>query len=67
MKLNPSHSFSHNLCFKSLNGKCDPILDIYSSRTFLKFKKTPQFGQGLVIQIVFQKFETLKNSNYLEV
>lgn len=42
MKLNPNHSFSHNLWhFKSLNERCDPILDIYSSKKFLKFKKKP--------------------------
>jgi hypothetical protein len=26
--------FGHNLCYKYLNGSCEPILDIYISRVF---------------------------------
>jgi len=32
-------SFGHNLCFKYLNGSCNPILGIYVSRTFQWYKK----------------------------
>jgi hypothetical protein len=30
----PSLSFDHNLCFKSSNGTCEPILDIKVLRDF---------------------------------
>jgi len=30
----PDLYFGHNLCFKYPNGSCEPILDIYVSRTF---------------------------------
>jgi len=30
----PSLSFGHNLCFRYPNESCEPILDIYVSRTF---------------------------------
>ncbi len=32
-------SFSHNLCFKYPNGSCEPILDIYISRSFQWYKE----------------------------
>jgi hypothetical protein len=32
-------SFGHNLCFEYPNGSCEPILDIYVSRTFPWYKK----------------------------
>ncbi len=35
----PGLSFGHNLCFKCLNGSCEPILDIYVQRTFQWYKK----------------------------
>ncbi len=34
-----SPSFDHKLCFKYPNGSCDPILNIYVSRTFRWYKK----------------------------
>jgi hypothetical protein len=40
-------SFGYNLCFKCLNGQCEPILDIYVPRTFQWYKKrfkTLSFG-----------------------
>jgi hypothetical protein len=37
--LTPSPSFGHNLCFKCLNGSCEPILDIYIPRTSQQFKE----------------------------
>jgi hypothetical protein len=37
--LTPGPSFGHNLCFRSLNEQCDPILDIYVSRTFQWYKE----------------------------
>ncbi len=30
----PGPSFGHNLCFRCPNEQCDPILDIYTSRSF---------------------------------
>jgi hypothetical protein len=30
--------FCHNLCCKYLNGSCEPILDIYVSRDFQRYK-----------------------------
>jgi len=35
----PDLSFGHNLCFKCPNGSCEPILDIYVSRTLWWYKK----------------------------
>ncbi len=32
--LTPSYSLRHNLCFKYSNGPCEPILNIYISRSF---------------------------------
>jgi hypothetical protein len=32
-------SFGHNLCFRCLNGSCEPILDIYVSIDFQWYKK----------------------------
>jgi hypothetical protein len=32
-------SFSHNLCCKYLNGSCEPILNIYVSRNFKRYKE----------------------------
>jgi hypothetical protein len=35
----PNPSFGHNLCFKCSNESCEPILDIYVSRTFQWYKE----------------------------
>jgi hypothetical protein len=35
----PNPSFDHNLCWKSLNGSCKAIFDIYTSRPFQRYKK----------------------------
>jgi hypothetical protein len=32
-------SFGHNLCFKCLNGSCEPILDIYILKDFQWYKE----------------------------
>ncbi len=32
-------SFGHNLCFKSPNGLCEPILNIYVPKDFQQYKK----------------------------
>jgi hypothetical protein len=32
--LTPSPSFGHNLCFRCLNGSCEPIFNIYIPRNF---------------------------------
>jgi hypothetical protein len=32
-------SFGHNLCFKSPNGLCEPILDIYVPKDFQQYKE----------------------------
>jgi len=37
--LTPSPSFGHNLCFRCLNGSCEPILNIYISINFEWYKK----------------------------
>ncbi len=37
--LTPGPSFGHNLCFKSLNGSCELILDIYVPRPFQWYNK----------------------------
>jgi hypothetical protein len=34
----PGPSFGHNLCFRSPNEQCEPILDIYASRAFHWYK-----------------------------
>jgi hypothetical protein len=31
--------FGHNLCFKCLNGSCEPILYIYTPRDFRWYKE----------------------------
>jgi hypothetical protein len=35
----PDPSFGHNLCFRSLNEQCKPILDMYVSRAFQWYKE----------------------------
>jgi hypothetical protein len=35
----PGPSFGHNLCFRCLNEQCEPILDIYASRSFQWYKE----------------------------
>jgi hypothetical protein len=35
----PSPSFGHNLCFKCLNGSCEPLLDISVPRAFQWYKE----------------------------
>jgi len=37
--LTPDPSFGHNLCFKSSNEQCEPILNIYVPRSFQWYKK----------------------------
>jgi hypothetical protein len=37
--LTPDPSFGHNLCFKCSNEQCKPILDIYVSRAFQRYKE----------------------------
>ncbi len=37
--LTPGSSFDHNLCCKCPNGSCEAILDIYTSRTFQRYKE----------------------------
>ncbi len=37
--LTPSPSFDHNSCCKCLNGPCEAIFDIYTSRPFQRYKK----------------------------
>jgi hypothetical protein len=37
--LTPVLSFGHNLCFRSLNGSCEPILDINISIAFQWYKE----------------------------
>jgi hypothetical protein len=32
-------SFDYNLCYKCLNGSCEAILDIYTSRPFQRYRK----------------------------
>jgi len=37
--LTPDPSFDHNLCCSYLNGLCEAIFDIYTSRPFQRYKK----------------------------
>jgi hypothetical protein len=37
--LTPGLSFDHNLCCRCPNGSCKAILDIYTSRTFQRYKE----------------------------
>jgi hypothetical protein len=37
--LTPGPFFDHNLCYRCPNGSCEAILDIYTSRTFRRYKK----------------------------
>ncbi len=39
--LTPSLSFDHNLCCRCPNGSCEAISDIYTSRTFQRYKEHP--------------------------
>jgi hypothetical protein len=53
----PDLSFGHNLCFKCPNGSCEPILDIYVSRTLWWYKKI--FNQWILsLAITLWKFES---------
>jgi hypothetical protein len=36
--LTPDFSFDHNLCYRCPNGSCEVILNIYTSRTFQRYK-----------------------------
>jgi len=38
--LTPDPSFDHNLCYICPNGSCEAILDIYTSRTFQRYKES---------------------------
>jgi hypothetical protein len=40
--LTPGPSFAHNLCFRSPNEQCEPILDIYAPRSFQWYKELLQ-------------------------
>jgi len=42
--LTPGPSFAHNLGYRCLNGLCEAILDIYTSRPFHWYKNTPMWG-----------------------
>jgi hypothetical protein len=37
--LTPDLSFDHNLCCRCLNGSCETIFDIYTSRPFQQYKE----------------------------
>jgi hypothetical protein len=37
--LTPDLSFCHNLCYRCLNGSCEPILDIYTSIAFQWYRE----------------------------
>ncbi len=37
--LTPGPSFDHNLCCRYPNGSCEAIFDIYTSKSFQRFKK----------------------------
>jgi hypothetical protein len=37
--LTPDPSFDHNLCCRCPNGSCEVIFDIYTSRTFQRYKE----------------------------
>ncbi len=39
VSLTPGPSFDHNLCCRCPNGSCKAILDIYTSRTFQRYKE----------------------------
>ncbi len=39
ISLTPGPSFSHNLCYKCLNGLCKAISDIYTSIPFQRYKE----------------------------
>ncbi len=39
--LTPNFSFCHNLCYRYLNGSCEPIIDIYTLITFQWYKERP--------------------------
>jgi hypothetical protein len=39
VSLTPGPSFDHNLCYRFLNGPCEAILDIYTSRAFQRYKE----------------------------
>jgi len=39
VSLTPDPSFDHNLCYRCRNGSCEAILDIYTSRSFQRYKE----------------------------
>jgi hypothetical protein len=39
VSLTPGLSFNYNLCYRCLNGSCEAIFDIYSSRPFQQYKE----------------------------
>jgi hypothetical protein len=42
--LTPGHSFDHNLCYRRPNGRCKPILDIYTWKLFNDIKNASRQG-----------------------
>ncbi len=38
-RLTPGPSFAHNLYFRCSNAQCEPILDIYVSRSFQRYQE----------------------------
>ncbi len=57
VNLTPSQSFDHNLCFRSPNGSCKPILDIYVSITFQWYIKNLSIHWVLTPIISFWTFK----------
>jgi len=42
--LTPGPSFDHNLCCRCLNGSCEAIFDIYTSKPFQNIENTSRWG-----------------------
>ncbi len=57
VSLTPGLSFGHNLCFKCPNGRCEPILNIYTSITFQGYKQLFKL-MGLAPAIMVGRFES---------
>jgi hypothetical protein len=56
-------SFSHNLCCKYLNGSCEPILNIYVSRNFKRYKEIFNSMSFDPPKSLFKNLGVLWNSN----
>ncbi len=61
--LTPAHSFSHNLCFRCPNRRCELILDIYASIVFQWYKKRFKVRSFDPCNLSLNIWESFRDSN----